>query len=288
MRKKIIIALTAVSLLVLAGSGAMAARGVMPQEEFLDYCARGKLSQVGKGVRRKADVNRMERTGLSPLICAAAEQDDPRVIEYLVKKGAEVERANFQGYTPLMFAAMYNPVVRVTKALLNAGASPERGDSFGQNALNYAARLNANPAVLEALLAGRDVNYRSAAGETPLMNAAQNRNAAVTELLLERGADVSLTDPEGRTALSFAAASNQNAEVLQALLDAGADVDHAARNGMTPLMEAARSNLNPAVAELLLERGADKKARAKNGQTAEQFAKRNSAMVKSEVYSKLR
>ena len=105
MNGKRIFALAAV--LTLACAAGAAARGVMPQDEFLACCARGKLSQVGKGVRRNADVNRLEATGQSPLICAAGEQDDPRVIEYLVKKGAEVNKANFQGLTPLMVAFSY-------------------------------------------------------------------------------------------------------------------------------------------------------------------------------------
>ena len=78
MSRKLIFALAAV--LTLACAAGAAARGVMPQDEFLACCARGKLSQVGKGVRRNADVNRLEATGQSPLICAAGEpgtQGDP-------------------------------------------------------------------------------------------------------------------------------------------------------------------------------------------------------------------
>ncbi len=266
---------------------AMAKRSVMPQEEFLEICARGKLADVGRGVRRKADVNKIERNGLSPLIIAAREQDDPRVIEYLVQNGADVEGANFQGYTPLMFAAMYNPVVRVTQALIKCGASPERCDSFGQNAINYAARHNSNAAVLGSLLNGRDVNVKSASGETPLMNAAQNKNLRIVSFLLSRGADLRSCDGEGRSALHFAAASNSNEKVVAELLDAGADVNCRTNSGMTPLMQAARTGLNPAVVELLIDRGADVNARSADGRRAADFAAENPAIATSSAFKKL-
>ncbi len=287
MTKKIFFLMLALVLTVFSPC-ALAKRGVMPQEEFLEVCARGKLADVVRGVRRKAEVNKVERTGLSPLIIAAREQDDPRVIEYLVKNGASPELANFQGYTPLMFAAMYNPVVRVTQALIKCGASPERCDSFGQNAINYASRHNSNPAVLGALLNGRDVNVKSESGETPLMNAAQNKNIRILSFLLSRGADLEARDGDGRTALHFAAASNTNEKVVAALLDAGADVNCRTNSGMTPLMEAARASLNPDVVELLLDRGADVKARAKDGRTAADLAAKNPAIAKSDAFKKLR
>ncbi len=286
MKKKIFLVLALV--LAVFSPCAFAKRSVMPQEEFLEVCSRGKLADVGRGVRRKADVNKIERSGLSPLICAAREQDDPRVIEYLVSKGADVELANSQGYTPLMFAAMYNPVVRVTQALIKCGASPDRCDSFGQNAINYASRLNSNPAVIQALLKGRDVNGKSASGETPLMNAAQNKNLRVVTFLLSRNADVNARDGEGRTALHFAAATNANEKVVAALLDAGSDVNCRTNSGMTPLMEASRRSLNPAVVELLLSRGADKDARSDGGRTAADFAAGNPTIAGSDAFKKLR
>ena len=129
------------------------AKATMPQEEFLTYCAKGKLSEVSKGVKRKADVNLVQpASGLSPLLCAAREQDDPRVIEYLVSKGAQVDKANQQGLTPLMTAAMLNPRAKIAQTLLAKGADPRKTDMTGSTATLLAARHSRGEAVLSSLL----------------------------------------------------------------------------------------------------------------------------------------
>lgn len=203
MNRKIIVALAA--MLALGWASSAATRGVMPQEVFLAYCARGKLSQVGRGVRGKADVNRVEADGQSPLICAAGEQDDPRVIKYLVEKGAAVDKANFQGLTPLMVAAIRNPRVRIIRALLKSGADPRLTDMTGSTALILAARSNPSAAVLAALVeAAPDIlNWSNASGITALMAAAENGRAEMVELLLKKGADPQLKDISGRRAFDY-------------------------------------------------------------------------------------
>jgi ankyrin repeat protein len=47
---------------------------------------------------------------------------------------------------------------------------------------------------------GADLNARDQFGDTPLMAACAKGNAASATLLIERGADASLRDQEGRTA----------------------------------------------------------------------------------------
>jgi len=198
MNGKLIFALAAATALACAAGAP--ARSVMPQDEFLACCARGKLSQVGKGVRRSADVNRLEATGQSPLICAAGEQDDPRVIEYLVKKGAEVNKANFQGLTPLMVAALRNPRTRIVRALLRCGADPRLTDMTGSTALILAARSNPSAAVVEILLeAAPDVlNQPSASGVTALTAAAESGRPEIVDLLMKKGAAPRPKNASGR------------------------------------------------------------------------------------------
>ncbi len=256
------------------------AKATMPQEEFLTYCATGKLSEVVKGVKRKADVNLVDDAGQSPLLCAAREQDDPRVIEYLVKRGAEIDKANSQGLTPLMAAAMGNPRAKITQAILARGADPRATDMTGSTATLLASRHSRSEAVLTALLsAAPDTLERaSAAGMTPLMAAALNENEDIARLLLSKGADVSRADNEGRTPLIWAA-GNRNTAVLKLLLDAsGAQVDKADSRGMTPLMYAVRAD-NAESVKLLLSLGANPNARSRDGFSAAEMGRNKSDLA---------
>lgn len=279
--KKLITVLT----ILIWATTAFAAKSVIPQEEFLDYCATGKLSQVGKGVRRGGDLNRMEPTGLSPLICAARDQDDPRVIRYLVRKGAAVDGANFQGMTPLTLAATYNPNVRITVALLESGADPRHEDMLGRTPLTWAAYHNTNPGVMKQLLdAIGDPNSSDSSGMTPLTAAASNPEADMTRLLLESGAQVDRRDADGRTPLSYAAERNSNVEVIRLLLDAGADPLAAGPSGRTPLAYAAASN-GPEVLDVLLDHTPQDAKKAR--QAAKRLAQKNPALKGTSALQRL-
>lgn len=264
----------------LAPLPAFSARGAetTPREEFLASCASGKLSEVVKGVRRKADVNLVGPSGLSPLLCAARDQDDPRVIAYLVARGAEVDKANAQGLTPLMMAAMSNPRAKIARALLSRGADPRAADLTGRTATFLAARHSRSEAVLATLLdAAPDTLERaSATGVTPLMGAAANEREEIARLLLSKGADATRADNDGRTPLSWAA-ENKNAAVLKMFLDAtpgepAAKVNRADARGMTPLMYSVRAD-NAESVKLLLSLGANPRARSRDGFTAAEMAR---------------
>ena len=134
----------------------------------------------------------------------------------------------------------------------------------------------------------------------PLIEAVKNGDAGAVEALIEAGADIGAAEPDGTTALHWAAhhddlrlaarllkaggaadattrygvaplalaATNGSAEMLEMLLDAGADPDRASGEGETPLMTAARTGVVPAV-EVLLEHGAEVDAvEGWRGQTA--------------------
>ena len=90
---------------------------------------------------------------------------------------------------------------------------------------------------------------------------------AVTECLVERGADVNAmaTNGTGYTALTGAVASGHR-EIVAWLLAQGADANYRYGPGHSPLLEAA-ANGHLEIVKLLLERGADLNARADDGQT---------------------
>jgi len=137
----------------------------------------------------------------------------------------------------------------------------------------------------------------------PLIEAAKGGDWEAVRVLLEQGADVTATAPDGATALHWAsywddvetarlliragaevsaandlgatplwiASLNGSVSMAATLLEAGADPNVALLSGESPVMTASRTG-NPQVVERLLASGADPNARATRGQTALMWA----------------
>jgi ankyrin repeat protein len=87
------------------------------------------------------------------------------------------------------------------------------------------------------------------------MTAARTGMEGPVKALLEAGADIDGTLPNGQTALMWATAEN-NIEVARVLLDAGADFKTPLASGYTPFFFAVRGGYRE-LTQLFLERGAD-------------------------------
>ena len=117
-------------------------------------------------------------------------------------------------------------------------------------------RAGISTAIVVAFALAAGASQGAAAGRLPLTQAADAGDVvAVRALLSERPADVNATEPDGATALHYAA-NRGNLEIVEALLAAGADAAAANRYGVTPVSLASRSG-NALVVERLLEAGAD-------------------------------
>src|SRR5918994_3292136 len=125
---------------------------------------------------------------------------------------------------------------------------------------------------VDRLLAGKsDVNAAQPDGATALHWAAHWDDLPLVARLIASGARVNAANDHGVTPLGLAA-ENRNVAIAYALLSSGADANAAAASGETVLMTAARSGAL-AVVDALLLRGADVNAReASHGQTALMWA----------------
>lgn len=93
-------------------------------------------------------------------------------------------------------------------------------------------------------------------GWSPLMKAAEEGHAEIAKLLLDKGADMEVTNRKGRGALSFAAAPSMNGKVkrptptetLKLLLERGADTSRKDDDGMTAKQRAMKEKRDDAVA----------------------------------------
>jgi hypothetical protein len=140
------------------------------------------------------------------------------------------------GYSLLTLAAI-EPAPEACERLIKLGASPENGGTVGaRSALTMMVWLrdrawNSKHRKIVALLAEHTVNHQDSDGKTALMFAStgaggfgsKRGNLRIINQLISSGADPSLTDRRGRTALTLAVASNDasrtssNDDVVQLL-----------------------------------------------------------------------
>jgi ankyrin repeat protein len=104
-----------------------------------------------------------------------------------------------------------------------------------------------------------------AAADARLPDAAANRDRASVQTLLRGGANANARQPDGATALHWAAHWD-DLEIADALIRAGADVNAANDFGATPLALAC-TNASAALVERLLAAGANPNAAASSGET---------------------
>ena len=97
-------------------------------------------------------------------------------------------------------------------------------------------------------------------------DAARNQDAGAVRALLAEGAAVDAVQPDGFTALHWAAQWDHS-ELAGVLIGAGADVDAADRYGVTPLVLAC-TNASPGMVTRLIEAGADPHGAQATGETA--------------------
>ena len=107
-----------------------------------------------------------------------------------------------------------------------------------------------------------DIDSASKIGTTPLIKASSFGHKVVTQMLLQKGADVSRENWYG-TALHCAADSGETETILE-LLHSGVDVDIRDSQGRTPL-HCATSGGHVAAMETLLSKGANVEARCEQG-----------------------
>ena len=121
--------------------------------------------------------------------------------------------------------------------------------------------------------AGRDP--RSGPGAT-VVDAAMRRDITAVRALLKQKADVNATQPDGATALHWAAYYN-DLELADVLIGAGAVAAMPNRDGATPL-QLACVNGSAGMIDRLLKAGADPNERGLNGETALMMASRTGTL----------
>jgi ankyrin repeat protein len=162
------------------------------------------------------DINSLDRDGNSILMLAVREKS-LAVAKLLLDRHPNVNYANPAQETALMFAALQGESDLV-RALVGGGA---RVNQPGWNALHYAA-WGGQPEICRYLLdEGADIDATSPNGTTALMLAAREGHYAVVKLLLWEVAEPNVRNEAGATALSMAL-RRKNTDIAALLRQAGA------------------------------------------------------------------
>ena len=99
----------------------------------------GSLEELTASLEAGGSLAARDAYGQTPLMYAAADNDDPTLIELMLAEGADVNAQSDAGWTPLMYAARDNSNPEVAMTLLWAGADPTVVSSDGHRALGLAA-----------------------------------------------------------------------------------------------------------------------------------------------------
>ena len=215
------------------------------------------LTAGGVEQRRASDA------GLNAFLLAAGSAHF-ELAAYLLDRGAD-PNADPRGWTAL------HQLSWVRKAGIAGSNNPPPRGSGGMTSLQFAEKLISAGADLNARVTTRPpagITGLNFIGGTPFLLAARTADAELMQLLLEAGADPTLTNADGSTALMVAAGLGTSspgedpgteAEVLEAVqvaLGAGLDIDAVDQKGETAMHGAAYKHL-PRVVRQLSDAGAD-------------------------------
>ncbi|MDH6169123.1 ankyrin repeat protein [Variovorax boronicumulans] len=202
-------------LLVMAASFAAHAGSF---EDFFRAVRGDNASGVRTLLNRGFDPNTLDEHGQTGLMIALREPS-PKVIQVLLESPQlNVDLANAKDETPLMLAAIKGQQDLVTQLLKRDAAV----NKTGWTPLHYAA-TSGQLTIMKVLLDNYAfIDAQSPNGTTPLMMAAMYGSGEAVKLLLAEGADTTMKNQLGMTAVDFANKANraEAAELITAAMNA--------------------------------------------------------------------
>ncbi len=185
-------------------------------EDFFQAIKRDDAKEVQTLLQRGFDINTRDPKGLHGLFLAVRDESVKTAVVLAAWPKVEVETRNATDESPLMMASLRGQTA-VVQLLIEKGADVNKP---GWAPLHYAA-TKGHLEVMNLLLEHHAYIDASSPNEsTPLMMAALYGTPAAVKLLLEAGADPTIKNALGLTALDFALRDKrtESAEILAAFL----------------------------------------------------------------------
>ena len=201
----------------------------------------GHLECIEELVKAGADVA-LTGKGKTSTVILASTYGHLRVVKYLLENGGKILRRDKFGRSALMMAVR-NGNVDVASYLLMNGAEFNGTDSSKNSCIHYAAAYGFTECIDLLIRAGADQNAKNSWNLTPLSVALQKNLFGVVKALLNyESTDVNCKDDEGKTLVS-SSLSKFNADTFEyikfLIVEKKADITIDDLNGRTPLHYAA-------------------------------------------------
>ena len=189
-------------------------------EDFFQAIKQDDALVVHSLLQRGFDPNTIDPNKFHGLYLALREPS-PKVAQVLLKAPQiDVNHLTEQGESPLMMA-VFKGQIELTQQLIKQGADVNK---TGWTPLHYAATAGNTQLVKMLLENYAYIDAESPNKTTPLMMAAHYGTPGAVKLLLEEGADVSLKNDLGLSAIDFAQAAKKadSVEIIAAFIRAQA------------------------------------------------------------------
>lgn len=194
------------------------------------------------GKQQTTQVVNEEMDKLNRALLKAANQGDKEAISKLLTDGADIDATDERGRTSVMIAVHTNQLELFT-FLVEQGANINIWDNQLDNPLLYAGAEGKLDFLKAAIAAGADTTITNRYGGTALIPAADRGHVEIVrELLMNSDVDVNHVNNLGWTALLEAIilgdGGKNHQEIVNLLIEHGVDVNLADRSGVTPLQHA--------------------------------------------------
>ena len=213
--------------------------GVTPEESLIEAVKTEDVFLVERFLREGANVDTTDPDRDYTPLMLAVDNKNKRIAEILIANNADVNASDDPtGTTSLMIACEKRHTLLVD-VLLSHGADKSMRNSYGQTALavllahepqgilaeNIGKRLRIIHSLSENGNNELDINTQDNEGYTPLMTILAtlqsspyiNEAEAIVELLINLGADITMTNVEGTRAYDIAVSRNHSDDILAML-----------------------------------------------------------------------
>jgi len=218
---------------------------------------------------RGLTIDQVSRLGRTPL-CEAAYMRRAQTLAWLLDQGALPNREPAEGDPPV-FESVQRGFFDGFLALIEQGAPFDRGNPglLNRAPLHWVARAGEVKIAQFLLERGADVDITDQMGKTPLFEAAEYGQPAMVRTLLAYGADLERVNEFHQTPVEVA--NSATPEVLRILIEAGAELTGMNRRGRSVVAAAAKAG-DLATVQYLVERGFPLDPPDAQGQSALQAA----------------